>query len=58
MRRRVLLSAAVGLAAVLLFVFWQRFPLRFSAILGIAFAALAFTTWGTVERLRDLYRRD
>jgi hypothetical protein len=57
MRRRIVASVAVGLVSLLLFVLWQHLPGSFSTILGIAFGALTFTTWGTVERLRDLYRR-
>ena len=48
-------SGAVAHAAAL---YWQHFTFVQSLIVGVAIGILVHTTISTVERLRDLYRRD
>jgi hypothetical protein len=53
---RIGLSLAVGAGTILTLVLWRGFFLQHALIVGVAAAALVFTGWGTLARLRALYR--
>jgi uncharacterized integral membrane protein len=51
------LGAATALAAFVLFFHGRHWPVGQAALVAIAVGALVFTTLGTSERLRGIYRR-
>jgi uncharacterized integral membrane protein len=50
-------GAAAAAAAFVLFFAWRDWPTGQAALVATAVGALVFTTLGTSERLRGIYRR-
>jgi xanthine/uracil permease len=56
LRSRLALSVIVALATVAVLMLWRSFVWQLALLVGIGAAVLVYSTTGTVERLRDLYR--
>ncbi len=56
--RRILPAVAGGAASFAILYFWRHFHLAHAVVVATAVGALVYSTFGAVERLRDLYRRD
>ena len=56
MRTRIVAAAIVGLITLTVLMAWREFPWQLALLVGVGAAVLIYTTTGTVERLRDIYR--
>jgi len=56
MSRLVIWAVLVGVGTTALLLFWRGFFWQHALIIGIAAAALVFTSVRTFERLRGLYK--
>jgi len=56
LRLRIVAAAITGLVTLTVLMVWRGFPWQLALMVGIGAAVLIYTTTGTVERLRDLYR--
>lgn len=57
MTGRLLVAALAAAAAGALVLFWRRFPPAHALLVAVAVGALAYSAFGTVQRLRHLWRR-
>lgn len=56
MSRVVIWAVLSGAGATALLVLWRDFSWQYALIIGIAVAALVYSGFRTVDRLRDLHR--
>lgn len=56
MRLRIVAAVAVGIATLAVLMAWRSFPWQLALMVGTGASVLVYTTTGTVERLRDIYR--
>jgi hypothetical protein len=54
---RLVLSTVVALATLAVLMLWRSFAWQLALLVGVGAAVLVYSTTGTLERLRDLYRR-
>ncbi len=47
-----------GIVVMLVLVLWRDFFWQHAAIIGLAAAALVYSARGTIQRLREIYKRD
>lgn len=57
MTAKILASVAAAAITLAVFILWRGFPWPLALMVALAVGALAYTTWGTVERLRQLLRK-
>ena len=58
MTRQFLIPLLLGILVMLVLVVWRNFFWQHAAIIGAAVAALAYSARGTIQRLREIYKRD
>lgn len=58
MTRQFLIPLLTGVLVMAVLVLWRNFFWQHAAIIGLAVAALVYTSRGTIQRLRELYKRD
>ena len=58
MIRHFAIPLVAGLVVMLGLVVWRGFFWQHAAIIGLAVAALVYSARGTMQRLREMYRRD
>jgi len=56
MSRLLICAVVVGVSTTALLLFWRGFFWQHALIIGIAAAALVYTSVRTYERLRNLYK--
>jgi len=58
MIRHFAIPLVAGIVVMLGLVVWRGFFWQHAAIIGLAVAALVYSGRGTMQRLREMYRRD
>ena len=58
MIRQFLIPMSTGIVVMLVLVLWRDFFWQHAAIIGLAVAALVYSARGTIQRLREIYKRD
>lgn len=58
MIRHFAIPLVAGIVVMLGLVVWRGFFWQHAAIIGLAVAALVYSARGTIQRLREMYRRD
>ena len=58
MIRHFAIPLVAGLVVMLGLVVWRGFFWQHAAIIGVAVAALVYSARGTMQRLREMYRKD
>lgn len=58
MIRQFVIPLVAGIVVMLGLVVWRGFFWQHAAIIGVAVAALVYSARGTMQRLREMYRRD
>lgn len=58
MIRHFAIPLVAGMVVMLGLVVWRGFFWQHAAIIGLAVAALVYSARGTMQRLREMYRRD
>ena len=58
MIRQFLIPMLTGIVVMLVLVLWRDFFWQHAAIIGLAVAALVYSARGTIQRLREIYKRD
>lgn len=58
MIRHFAIPLVAGILVMLGLVVWRGFFWQHAAIIGVAVAALVYSARGTMQRLREMYRRD
>ena len=53
-----MIPLVAGIVVMLGLVVWRGFFWQHAAIIGVAVAALVYSARGTMQRLREMYRRD
>ena len=56
LRLRIVLSLVGAVLTVTLLMLWRGFPWQLALMVGLGAAVLIYSSTGTFERLRDLYR--
>lgn len=58
MIRQIAIPLVTGVVVILGLVVWRGFFWQHAAIIGLAVAALVYSSRATVQRLREMYKRD
>lgn len=58
MIRHFAIPLVAGIVVMIGLVVWRGFFWQHAAIIGLAVAALVYSARGTMQRLREMYRRD
>lgn len=58
MIRHFAIPLVAGIVVMLGLVVWRGFFWQHAAIIGVAVAALVYSARGTMQRLREMYRKD
>ena len=58
MIRQFLIPLLAGIVVMLVLILWRDFFWQHAAIIGLAVAALVYSARGTIQRLREIYKRD
>lgn len=58
MIRQFAIPLVAGIVVMLGLVVWRGFFWQHAAIIGLAVAALVYSARGTLQRLREMYKRD
>ena len=58
MTKQFLIPLLCGIVVMLVLVLWRNFFWQHAAIIGAAIAALIYSARGTIQRLREMYRKD
>jgi len=58
MIRQFLTPLLAGIVVMLVLVLWRGFFWQHATIIGLAVAALVYSARGTIQRLREIYKRD
>ena len=58
MIRQFSIPLLAGILVMVVLVLWRGFFWQHAAIIGLAVAALVYSARGTIQRLREMYRRN
>jgi len=58
MIRQFSIPLLAGVLVMVVLVLWRGFFWQHAAIIGLAIAALVYSARGTIQRLREMYKRN
>jgi hypothetical protein len=58
MIRQFSIPLLAGILVMVVLVLWRGFFWQHAAIIGLAIAALVYSARGTIQRLREMYKRN
>ena len=58
MIRQFSIPLSAGILVMVVLVLWRGFFWQHAAIIGLAVAALVYSARGTIQRLREMYKRN
>lgn len=58
MIRQFSIPLSAGVLVMVVLVLWRGFFWQHAAIIGLAVAALVYSARGTIQRLREMYKRN